>query len=143
MPRVPVVTPQKVGLGLAYVCDLCGADLTRFICERSRLGGPLVGLEKRVCRCGGEYPTGRVEWDHCSIEQRRLIFARTLFGCLLFLGIFGFAGGARRSSFVMGKVADGWIEGIVLACAVSTVLWLQLALLVRSSLRRTRRPGGD
>jgi hypothetical protein len=145
MPVAPVVTPRKVGLGLAYVCDLCGADLTRFIRERSRLGGPLVGQEKGVCRCGGEYSTGRIEWDRCSIEQRRSIFKRTLLSCLVFLGVFAFAGAARSTEgngILMGKVVDGFIEGIVLGCALSAVLWLQLAVNVRSSLRRTRRSGG-
>jgi hypothetical protein len=145
MPVAPVVTPRKVGLGLAYVCDLCGADLTRFIRQRSRLGGPLVGQEKRVCRCGGEYSTGRIEWDHCGVEQRGSIFKRTLFSCLVFLAVFAFMGAARSTegnSLLTAKVVDGFIEGIVVGCGLSAVLWLQLASNVRSSLRRTRRPGG-
>jgi hypothetical protein len=143
MPLAPVVTPRQVGF--AYVCDLCGADLTKFIREGNRLGVSLVGQEKRLCRCRGEYSTGWVEWDHLSIEQRRSIFKSTFFGCLFFLGIFAVAGAARRiegNSILTSKVADGCFEGIVVGCALSVVLWLLLASNVRSSLRRTRRPGG-
>jgi len=99
-----------------------------------------------VCRCGHEYSTGRVEWDHLRIEQRRSIFKRTLFGCLFFSGILALAGGIGRgvegNSILIGKAADGCIDGLVGGLALSVALWFLLYLNVRSSIRRTHRPGG-
>jgi len=145
MAGTSVSSPEKVGA--AYACDQCGADLSRFIRTRSSHAGPAIGQEKRVCRCGHEYSTGRVEWDNLSTEQRHSILKRTLFGCLFFFGILAFAGalgrGVQGYGISIDKAAGGCIEGLLGGWAFSVVLWFLLYLNVRSSLRRTRRPGGN
>jgi hypothetical protein len=54
----------------SYVCDGCGAEVTKYLYLRPAKARPPYGPEKYVCRCGRQYPTGAVEWDSLNLQEK-------------------------------------------------------------------------
>jgi hypothetical protein len=81
----------------SYVCDGCGAEVTKYLCPHPSKAKPPYGPEAYVCSCGREYRTGAVEWNSLNLQEKRrrilwlfLEFALGLpaaFACYLFLTI--------------------------------------------------------
>jgi hypothetical protein len=136
-----------VKAGNRYFCEQCGADLTKFVRRRNPEASPLIGKDTGVCRCGREYLTGLIEWDHLTTEQKRKIYKRLALGSGVLLSMFVFAGavgkGVHGNQISIAHAVDGCIEGVFLGSGLVILLLARFYHNVLSSFRRTRRPGGD
>ena len=97
-----------------------------------------IGKEVFVCRCGTEWPTGRIEWVRLNQAQRRAYFVSTaeigvLVICTLSPALFGyFIGDGWRSALK----AAGW--GLLVGAGFVLVLWGIKLCIVGVSKFRTR-----
>jgi len=120
--------PERASI---YICDGCGAEVTKHLYPRPAKASPPYGPERYVCVCGRIYRTGAVEWDSLDTKEKRrrvlwpfLGFALGLpaaFVCYLFLTT-----GAR-------------IEvGVALSVIAASVYPAKDALNIVRSIKRTR-----
>jgi hypothetical protein len=85
-----------------YVCDTCGRDVTKHLqAGRAHVQTP-IGPPRYTCRCGTQYLSGAVEWDHLGAWDRR-----------------------RR-------IRDYWVLGTALLPATAMILLVILAIGRRS-----------
>lgn len=61
----------------AYVCDMCGRDITAQHHRSSAHVWRPLGPLRCVCPCGQEYLSGAVEWDNLSDWEKRQRSAQT------------------------------------------------------------------
>jgi len=55
----------------AYVCDVCGRNITRHLNRGHAHAGTLIGPSWYVCRCGHRYLSGAAEWNQLHTWERR------------------------------------------------------------------------
>jgi hypothetical protein len=121
-----------------YVCDQCGADLTRFVCKvLSGHGGKPIGPETCTCDCGRTYKTGYVEWDHLTFEEQEHESAGLL--PLWLMVSIGFAIVGIPADVLTFAFLGNWKAGFFGSLLAGTVLVLFLRLRFRAKITASRR----
>lgn len=99
-----------------------------------------IGREAYVCTCGNRYETGRREWIHLSIEEKR----KYLWSALLMIPVLTTAMGAIGGSFLQWHEPYWFMSvfiaflGLLSGLICSAVLLSLRCLPVAHSLLRTR-----
>ncbi|MGH9531427.1 MAG: hypothetical protein ACRD2Q_03485 [Terriglobales bacterium] len=135
MPSVTVYYQKCPTCGRTWSAQLSQSAVTR------------IGKEVFVCKCGIEWPTGRVEWFRLTPRQQRAYFfseveVGVLAICTLVPPLFGYF------------IGDGWrtalkaaVWGFLVGAGFVLVLWGMKLCIVGASRFRTRhvirRPGTD
>jgi hypothetical protein len=124
MARVTVYYKQCPDCGQKWATQLSQSQVIR------------LGREAFICKCKRQWPTGRVEWNHLSHEQRRAYFISSaeigvLVICTIMPALFGYFIGNGWPSALK---AEAW--GFVVGAVFVAVLWLIKLSLVGLSLRR-------
>lgn len=124
MPRVTIYYKQCPDCGQKWAARLSQQEVIR------------LGRETFTCKCKKQWPTGCVEWNHLSREQRRAYFVSTaeigvLVICTFMPALFGYFIGNGWPS-ALNAAAWGFVVGV----AFVAVLWLIKVSMVGLSLRR-------
>ena len=114
-------------------CPQCGAKFNERLSQSSVLR---VGKETYVCRCNTAFDTGKKEWAHLSVDERRgYFFSQAEIGVMLISavvpGVFGYFVGSGIESAVS---ASAW--GFLFGAAFVGILWTIKTIIVKTSLRR-------
>ena len=127
--------PERADL---YICDQCGADLTKYLPRPSSHSWPPYGPARYICRCGAAYLTGAVEWEALDFRERRRRL-RDLFGLsLMFAAMFAIPGTCvgLLVYWIVGSSRLGLFVALLTATLPSVVLLaFELGGIVRSIVR--------
>jgi hypothetical protein len=126
-----------------YVCDQCGADLTKFVRRGwGSHGANRIGPASRTCSCGKVFETGYVEWDHLtSVEQRHE--SRGFLPLLLIVLVVS-AGLGVPIGFLTYETFGSWKAGFVgtMLAGGLLVLYVNLSFWVTVTASRRRTGSG-
>lgn len=120
-------------------CRECGST---FNAKLSQSNVIRVGKEVFVCKCKTAFDTGKKEWAHLSMGERRgYFFSQAEIGVLLICtfipGLFAyFIGNGIESA--LSAITWGFLVGV----AFILVLWMIKSVIVKTSLRRCPHEAG-
>ena len=129
-----------------YVCDKCGADLTKYLRPHSGHGWAPYGTERYVCTCGTCYLTGAMEWDNLGPRQRRSRLVSLLGTSLVFFVVFWIYAlpAGLIAYFMLRTVKAGLVVGLVVAIVPALVIpILEVSGILRSIIRTRFRSAGQ
>jgi hypothetical protein len=119
-------------------CSRCGRT---FWAAPPHLGGDTaVGREYYLCVCGNRYETGRREWEHLSLEEKRVYLWSGLLAIPILLTALAAMGGyflKWHEPYWMMSVFIG-VLGLISGLICSGLLLTIRGLPVLASLRRSR-----
>jgi hypothetical protein len=124
----------------AYVCDKCERDITRhFRSGRAHVETPM-GPERFRCRCGQQYLTGAIEWDHLGDwERKQRVWGRFGIG-VAFSAIFSFLGllAYLFLHFIFELRKGALVTGLVITALPFFLIQITFWPGVMASMWRTR-----
>ena len=127
--------PERADL---YICDQCGADLTKYLPRPSSHAWPPYGPARYICRCGAPYLTGAVEWESLDFRERRRRLGDLVGLSLMFAARFAIPGTCigLLVYWVVGSSRLGFVVALLIATPASiTLLAFELGGIVRSIVR--------
>ena len=123
-----------------YLCDNCGADVTKRFRRRVGHSWPPYGREIFVCRCGATYPTGAKEWDNLGPRERHTRIRDTFSLTIMLLVVFSVVGlvAGLVAYAIFHNVRAAWWLGVSVAASPSLVLLMLDVWDILTSIMRTR-----
>jgi len=121
-----------------YICDMCGADLTKYLPRPSSHSWPPYGPARYICRCGAAYLTGAVEWESLDSRERRRRLRDLVGLSLMFAAMFAIPGTCLGLLiyWIVGSSKLGLVVGVLIATPASiALLTFELGGILRSIVR--------
>lgn len=125
-----------------YICDQCERNLSKYIRRRSGHGGPAIGPEWSMCKCGKKFQTGKIEWDHMSERLRAdniriSFFISVLLAITMFIEYaLAYSAHQYQSSLLWAVFAILMLPSILVL--VFTFFLFQSLIRIAASIYRTR-----